>query len=415
MKALQTGLALVGLLVGAGFATGKEVTQYFIGFGLPGLWGVVLAAVVTSLAAMFALTAGCYFLAEEHATVFRQISHPIISKVMDIGATVTQFAIGFIMIAGAGAAAQQQFHVDLWVGALAISILVALAGLLDVDKVSKIIGAVTPLIVLLICVLFIWIVANRPEGNFSDWLTVAKQTDTPVKPWFLSAVNYAGMQLATGISMILVIGGDSTNMRNAARGGVVGGMIFGSMMIVETLTLVIAAPIVAGSDVPILTLSDHVAPWFSQLAGVIVLLMIFNTALGMFYALGRRLTAPRPRQFKPVFLAGVAGGFAVSFVGFGGLTAVVFPILGYIGMLIGIALIAWRIKSARRIELEERNRSALWSLLMAPGTAHKRDSLKISRLIRGTAPSEQRYREVLRQDMAEESQSPSISARAEGD
>lgn len=33
MRSMKIALAFVGLLVGAGFATGKEVIQYFISFG----------------------------------------------------------------------------------------------------------------------------------------------------------------------------------------------------------------------------------------------------------------------------------------------------------------------------------------------------------------------------------------------
>lgn len=38
-KTVTIALAFVGLLVGAGFASGQEVVQYFISFGTMGLWG----------------------------------------------------------------------------------------------------------------------------------------------------------------------------------------------------------------------------------------------------------------------------------------------------------------------------------------------------------------------------------------
>src|SRR5699024_5483128 len=98
---------------------------------------------------------GQFFLAEENSSVFNRISHPIISKVMDGGATVTQFAIGFIMIAGAGAVVDQQWGVQPWLGTLGLTIIIALVGLLDVDRVSTIIGGATPLIVVVIFIVFV--------------------------------------------------------------------------------------------------------------------------------------------------------------------------------------------------------------------------------------------------------------------
>ena len=60
MRTIKIGLALVGLLVGAGFATGKEVTQYFVSFGTMGVWGVLVAAITTAGTAIVAMTAGSF-------------------------------------------------------------------------------------------------------------------------------------------------------------------------------------------------------------------------------------------------------------------------------------------------------------------------------------------------------------------
>ncbi|MDN5573024.1 MAG: hypothetical protein L0H00_09985 [Micrococcales bacterium] len=47
---LMTALAFVGLVVvGAGFATGQEVLQYFISFGAIGIVGAVLSGVVMAV------------------------------------------------------------------------------------------------------------------------------------------------------------------------------------------------------------------------------------------------------------------------------------------------------------------------------------------------------------------------------
>ena len=67
-------LAFVGLLVGAGFATGQEVIQYFISFGYAGLIGVVVASVIMIFAGAVIFQLGSYFLAPDHNTVFRNVT-----------------------------------------------------------------------------------------------------------------------------------------------------------------------------------------------------------------------------------------------------------------------------------------------------------------------------------------------------
>ncbi len=55
---LSISLSFVGLLVGAGFATGQEVVQYFTSFGLPGVWGIIVAGIVMTLAGTVFLQLG---------------------------------------------------------------------------------------------------------------------------------------------------------------------------------------------------------------------------------------------------------------------------------------------------------------------------------------------------------------------
>lgn len=321
---------------------------------------------------------------------------------MDGGATVTQFAIGFIMIAGAGAVVDQQWGVQPWLGTLGLTIIIALVGLLDVDRVSTIIAGATPLIVVVIFIVFVWVLLNKPDGSFTELAAIGAQNESPVRPWWLSALNYTGMTLATEISMILVIGGDSANMQNAIRDGLLGGLIYSTMVVIEVIMLLLAAPLVLGSDVPILALTTHIAPWFSHFASVVVVFMVFNTALGMFYALGRRLTANKPEAYRPVYLLGVLVGFGVSFVGFGDLVNMVFPILGWIGMIIVGALILWRFKTASRIEAEGKARSRIWKFATAPAKASTRDLRRIATLIRGTAPDNERFREKLQDELEQQ-------------
>ena len=68
---IAIAMSFVGLLVGAGFATGQEVVQYFTAFGSWGIPGLIIAALIMTLAGTVFLQLGSYFHASEHNTVFR--------------------------------------------------------------------------------------------------------------------------------------------------------------------------------------------------------------------------------------------------------------------------------------------------------------------------------------------------------
>jgi uncharacterized membrane protein YkvI len=358
---LKISMAFLGLLVGAGFATGLEVIQYFASFGLDGLWGAALAGVVMAAAGAVILQLGSYFLADEHKSVFRGITHPTVSWALDIVVTVTLFCVGFVMLAGAGANLEQQFGLPGWAGALVMTVLVMVTGLLDVDKVSGIIGGLTPLLIIAVLVGFVYTLFNLPEdfGAVSD---LASREPSPVGPWWLSALNYNGLALLLGVSMSLVIGGNHTSMRDAGRGGLLGGVIYTVLLGLAVFTLLANIGTVAGDDVPMLTLFHSMHPAMSFVMVFVIFAMIYNTAIGMFYALGKRVTSAHPSRYTPVFLALCAAGYAVSFVGFDTLMTYVYPVLGYLGMAMVALLVGWWVFSRARLSEESGHRDTIRDL-----------------------------------------------------
>nr|WP_047241482.1 hypothetical protein [Corynebacterium epidermidicanis] len=355
-------MSFVGLLVGAGFATGQEVVQYFTSFGVSGIWGVMVAGAIMTLAGTVFLQLGSYFHASEHNTVFRQVTHPVVSKLLDVAVIITLFAIGFVMLAGAGSNMEQQFGWPTWAGSLLMLVLVLACGMLDVNKVSKVIGAVTPTTIIAVLFIGIYTMFHMPDDPVA-MMELAGQTETPVSHWLVSALNYDGLALILAVSMSLVIGGDHLDPREAGRGGLWGGLIYTIMMGLAFFALLMHADVIQGTDIPMLVILTSIHPVLGTIMALIIFLMIFNTAIGMFYALGKRLSAGHEDRYFPIFVAGCLAGFAVSFVGFRALMAYVYPVIGYIGMFMVVILVYSWFTSLKDIHDEAERRERIKSLL----------------------------------------------------
>ena len=187
-------MSFVGLLVGAGFATGQEVVQYFTAFGSWGIAGIIVAAAIMTLAGTVFLQLGSYFHATEHNTVFRKVTHPIVSKLLDVAVIITLFAIGFVMLAGAGSNMEQQFGWPAWIGSTLMLGLVIAVGMMDVNKVSKVIGMLTPSIIIAVIGVAIYTMFHMPD-DIGAAMEASSQIDTPISNWLVSALNYNGLAL----------------------------------------------------------------------------------------------------------------------------------------------------------------------------------------------------------------------------
>lgn len=361
-RSLKIALAFVGILVGAGFATGAEVIQYFISFGAVGLLGAALAGVVMAVAGAIVVQLGSHFLADDHKVVFRSVAHPVVARFLDVSVTVTLFAMGFVMLAGAGSTLHQQLGWPTWVGAALMTVLVIVTGLLDVDRVSAIISWVTPLVIIAVVVGFVVALVQFPADPASI-SALAAQAPSPVSPWWLSALNYVGLALLMAVSMSLVIGGSHANSKDALVGGIAGGVLYLVLLMMAAVLLYLEYPAIGDADVPMLALFASLSDWMPWVMVFIIYAMIYNTAIAMLYALGRRLSADRPQRYRPVFIGVTLLAFAVSFAGFGSLMSVVYPLIGWVGMAMVAVLLGWWLRHRGEVAEEMRLRYRMRALL----------------------------------------------------
>lgn len=342
-RAVAISMAFIGVVVGAGFASGQEAIQYFVAFGNMGLWGVLLAAALMIITGVAILQLGSYFQADEHTAVYDKISGPIVSRVLDWGTLATLFSIGFVMFAGGGSTISQQFDgVPIWVGGAVMLVLVLLVGLLDVDKVSSVIGAITPFIIIFVVLAtgYTIIVTDVDWSQANEF--AVNNVESPLSNWWLAALNYTGLNVMCAVSMSIVIGGNILDNHAVGIGGLIGGFFYLLLLALLVVSLYMVAPDVHKQDLPVLSLINNVNPILGYFMTFIIYGMVFNTAIGMFYAMGKRLTRKKPKLFYPVYAGACVVGFILSFIGFKQLVSSVYPILGWIGLLmIAVMVISW--------------------------------------------------------------------------
>ena len=335
-RSLAVAASFVGIVVGAGFASGMEALQYFVAYGTNGFFGVILASVTMLFAATAFMTFGSYFLANEHNEVFYNVTSKPAAFVMDWSAVACMFSVGFVMFAGAGSNLQQSFGWPIWVGAVAMLALMLIVGRFDVDKVSSVIGWATPLLVVFVLIgsiySFTQVDVNWNEVGDYAQQEVARADGTPF--WWLGALNHTGLNALCGVSMALVMAGDEFDTKSTRYGGILGGAIYAVMLALLVASLLIQVESVNGADMPLLAVIDNVDPVLGFIMTWVIFLMVFNTCLGMFYALAKRLTSKHPERFYPTYAIACVVGFGLSFAGFQPLVNSLYPILGYLGLFV---------------------------------------------------------------------------------
>ncbi|HWK21923.1 MAG TPA: hypothetical protein VNS08_02725 [Ureibacillus sp.] len=340
-KSIQIGGAFVGLIVGAGFASGQEIMQYFTSFGILGLVGGIIATIAFALLGMAFAQLGSKLQTTSHKGVIYHIGGRYIGLVLDILITFFLFGVAVVMFAGAGSTFNQMFGIDPMIGSIIMVVLTIATLLLNVKNILNLIAVITPYLLVVIFIILIYSLFTM-DISFAEADSIAKSQASAASNWFMGALLYVSYNLAAGAALLIVMGGTLKDRKVAGLGGIFGGIILGVLIILINLTMFVKMDVVAGVDMPTLEIAKQIHPAVGVLMAIALLGMMYNTAVGMFYTFTVRFVAPEHKIFKPTIVVVGLAGFVASLVGFTTLVGKVYSTMGYLGFALIIAvLIAW--------------------------------------------------------------------------
>jgi len=247
-------------------------------------------------------------------------------------------------------------------GALLCSLLIMVIAFLDFDKITRVLGVFTPLIVVMI----LSVAGYTFWGKSYDYeaLDLVAASMTPVMPnvW-LSVINYFALCAMNGVSMALVLGGSVIRIGDAEKGGALGGLIIGLIISCAAMTLFANLDQVKDAEIPMLLIVNHINPIFAFIYAVVIFALIFNTAFSLYYATARRFAGNDVPKMRRLLIGIVIAGYICSFGGFTTLVSYMYPLLGYMGILLLIVLGAAWVQERENIVKEKFLRRKMMRLL----------------------------------------------------
>ncbi len=354
-KYLKIALAYVGVIVGAGLSSGQDLMQYFVSFGKQGLIGILILAALNIIFGKIIVTLGCYYDSNNHQDVLEQVAHPIINKIIDYTLIVSGFIIYFVMIAGAGANLHQQFGLSSWLGALICSGLVIIVSFMDFNKITSVLGIFTPIIIIMIIAITIITYVGH-SYDFNNLALIADELESPMPNVIFSAINYYSLCAITGVSMAFVLGGSVVRIGVAEKGGAIGGALIGLIVLCAYAALFANVDFIKDAEIPMLAIVANISPIFAQIYTFVIFALIFNTAFSLSFALAKRFASDDNIKLHTILICVVVAGYICSFAGFKQLVSLMYPVLGYIGILLLLVLLSAWIREKQNIHKEKKIR-----------------------------------------------------------
>jgi uncharacterized membrane protein YkvI len=299
-KSLKIALSVVGTVIGAGFATGKELLLFF---GGAHIWGIIM--LVLSVTVMCVASAAYFNILKTDA------AQDSLKKFRRCKLIFPLFAAGSysVMLACGGQALYDTFSLDFRIGILITCALTILSAKFGIEGIYRLNLIATPLIIISLILISFAGLASPVFLNYAG----------PVKNMLL----YAGYNILSVLPLIAGVArntGEKTGIRGIFTG-------FGFVLVLSLLLKILLNAyygIAAATDIPILKIVSLLNPYFTYIYSAALYSAVLTTAASCLYSLSEKIN---------IFAAALPL-MLLSTLGFGPLIEKIYTYFGYAGTII---------------------------------------------------------------------------------
>jgi len=353
--------AYLACAIGSGFATGQEIMQFFSGHGLMSLAGVAVTTLLFAWCGGMFMKHGYENQFQEPGQIMGFYFGPKLSRFFEILFQIFLYGVYVVMIAGAGATLSEYFGLDPMVGRVTMAAAAFFTVILGLTKLTDILGGLGTVIIVFALAVGVYSIASNVEGlrTVSTLLPTLDITKTQ-GGWLGSAILYPGFNAIVVIILSCSMGRFANSAKEACRGGVLGGVLFGAAILAMNLGLLANLGDVFDKAVPTLVLADRIHPMVGLVFSVIICCGIYTTTVPMLWGVARHFAQDGSRKFVLVALVLSALGLVLGMTDFKALVNIIYPFSGYAGVIL-FGFVAWRELQGKKARRSQPSRKPVYT------------------------------------------------------
>ncbi len=329
LNLLNVALMFVGAIMGAGFASGREIWQFFGVFGKQGRIGILLIAVLFVVLGMMTAYLARILGTNDMGRIIAPGGNPKIENLVSWFMAIMLFTVLINMTAAGGALLHQNFGISRLVGGVLIGVLVIVTVLGEFERISRVFRYIMP--VLFAAVILISVLAVT--ANLGTSATGETVKPSPIAGnWILAACLYISYNILAMIPIVATSSVNAKSEKSAMLGSGLGGIFLGVLAFTIVLALQKDMQFAQAMDMPMLAYAGRISKGAGIIYSVLLFAAIYASATSNFYGFTTKLRTDEKKSRKVILSACLA--FLLGLVGFKNVVAYMFPIEGYLGFAI---------------------------------------------------------------------------------
>jgi len=331
--AFQIAAVYVGTVVGAGFATGREIVEFFSRFGFIGFISILMSGYILIFIGAKLMRIAALIQAKSYQELNLYLFGKFFGSAINVLMLIMLLGVCAVMLSGAGAVFEEQLGLSRYTGiflTMALSILVMILGTKGIFAVN------TFVVPMMIAFSFLLMFLSMQLPAFPEQMLFIPFAEDGWKS-VVAPFSYAAMNLSLAQAVLVPIASEVKDDRTVKWGGILGGIALTVILISSHITLVML-PNLESYDIPMAVIMKTIASSFFWIYVFIIYGEIFTSVIGNVFGIERQvrqyIKVPSILTVSVIFVI----CFFISLINYGTLLSYLYPIFGYISIIFIVLL-----------------------------------------------------------------------------
>ena len=289
-RLLLPGLVFQSVIIGGGYATGRELVEFFVSRGpWGGLFGMLLAMSIWSLVLAVSFEFSRLTRSYDYLTFFRNLLGRgwVLFEIPFCALIIVSLAV---LGSATGAMLKNHFNVPDYTGTLLLALLIGTLAFYGTALIEKVFASWSLVLYSAYIALFIW-----SWQSFGDAIATGFDTTMATADWYRGGLVYAGINIAA-IPAILFSLRHLQTRQDAFYAGFLAGPIAMCPALLFYVLLIAHYPAIIDEELPLAYILDQLnSRYFGYLFQIIIVGTFIETGTALIHSLNERIAV----IFKP--------------------------------------------------------------------------------------------------------------------
>jgi len=334
---LQIGAVFIGTVVGAGFASGQEIMQFFTCFGRAGMVTLVLSGLLFYIVAAAAIKSAARYKTYNYRDFIYSVAGKRLGFTFDILVTAFLLIGTSIMFSGSGALFEEGFGLPKLWGIAVMALLTLVIILQSLKGIMRINSIIVPVLFAVVVAVLASTIMNSDIGSLTSRLS-ENYRGSLLKP-IVFFIFYCCYNTFLSIGVLAALPERTENLSVLKLGVFLGSMGLMLLSLMLNISLTLKSPQVFEYSIPMSYITSGFGKLVINTVNFCIWCEIFSTAVSNTFSLAKRLGAGKYMKYNQACFIMVTCCLPLALLEFKGLISFFYPLFGAFSMFMIMRLL----------------------------------------------------------------------------